>query len=392
MNLVSGLYYVLGLKLKALRKAGKISQEDLEDVIAHPTLSAIENGRAGSRNPYYLNARLVDFFTTDFQLEIGRAPITSNALIWGDADEREALIMLWTLTVLVNDTHNPFFGGNSQAWEAQPRPLGIMYLTDRTTTPQDYTPYVDYFCATERHEAYKRMAESYDAQAHDISNILWRGIARDVALERAYFEALEREYIDDDCNDANKICNDTRQLISNYLLDNGDMRVSHILTDDILLSRFWMAYCKLWERLRDDYMAYFTARLFNVFGSTELDKFGMKHINNAYIVGLYTSSELLDITKRVLLVDEYTDHGAIIASLDMRLSLVKALLGAERNAYLAQGQTAQPMTNIDAQMLTDLYHTIDYCQSKLAGMTATPPVMAVPTGTAQDETDEDTPE
>ena len=382
MKLIDGLYYWIGHTVQQQRNNAKFTQQDIEDPIGHPTLSAIENGKTSYRNPRFLNARLVLFFSTDFRTALGLGPISSSEFVWGNAVEREALIKTWTLAVLINGPHNPFFPGDQAQWQQQP---GVVTLVDALTASQD----ISYFCDASKHEMFERMVDKPEPKLAIISNLLWRGITNDSIIERWYVQDLYNSYLSF-CPDPASSFTMAKQLISDVLFDDDATQMAYISKDPMLQTRFFLAYNKLWALLRDGYMRYFTENLFDVFDDSEFDARGMRKLKTKVIIELFASPELQKLTEEILLVNEFIDHSTMISSLDKRLTLINSFLRAELDLLSEQRQNQQQAMSQEERTLVDLYHTLDYCKTKINAISASPlpdsPTIE-PANTDQDDPD-----
>ena len=364
MKLINGLYYWIGQTVQQQRKNAKIRQEDIEDPIGHPTLSAIENGKASKRNPSFLNERQVLFFSTDFRTMLGLNPISSSEFIWGDDEAREELIKTWALAVLINGTHNPFIRGGQVQWQQQ---SGAVTLMDGLTTTVD----ISYFFDALKHDMFERMADGPDSRLAIISNLLWRGITNDSIIEHFYVQDLYNSYLSF-CPDPASSFDMAKQLISDVLFDDDATQMKYITKNPMLQTRFFLAYNKLWGLLRDGYMHYFAENLIDVFDDSELDAHGMRNLKNKGIIDLFASPELQKLTEKVLLVNEFIDHSTIISSLDKRLTLINSVLKAELDLLSEQRQNQQQPMSQKERTLDELYHTLDYCKTKINAISASP--------------------
>lgn len=376
MNFTAIIYSAIGNRIKEIIRSEKCTMDEFarKHNLDRTTLSHIINGRAvKARNPYFIN-----------EIQIGdMLNITpgnsekARELVWGNDTERQELVKLMVLAVLMY-VQNPFYGGENPDSVPDDEVLLEEWLNARITQGYADTHELEemkhhiadtkekygYFFSSKRHRAYdvmtgtvnlsykeaekqfkiinelyeklssskeageeiERLEKKYSPPAHsyssydEISNLILKQTLQYYNLAHlCYDKILNADYDKSETN------------LENFLLNKRSYNFCLPGTKDVHYLDFIQAFERFWKRVQPDYMSFFNKNLFysdQPCCGLRLNKrttANPKKDLNVLIHNLFVSDEFRKINEQSLLLEEYTNGNAIFASLEMRLSTIEKI-------------------------------------------------------------------
>lgn len=321
-NFTAVLYKTIGNRIKKRRTEAHLTQNGLYPQ-GRVVLSKIESGIAEKkRNPYFINGVQIEDLSKHPKMHI-----TPDELIWGTQTEKIALVKEWVLSILLNDSSNPFYNGSLVKWIDNE----LLYLpyderVSMKNNIQELEKTYGYFFSPERSESYSSINPSFDSEYEELSHLIFRQLLQDYDFTDHCISHIIN--YTRNSNSLNGLTNQNEDVVLKNLIENlilGKSSYGAIMLDKIGTSyfKFILAFNKFWNRAGAKYMQFFEKDLF--IDETTLLNRGLKDISNKKIHDIFLSDEFIDMNKRLLLLPEYTESEAILSSLNLRFKLIRAI-------------------------------------------------------------------
>ena len=289
------LYHLIGPRIKKYRKKANLNQVGIR--IERATLSNIENGKTGARNPHYMNGvHISDIVDSLHEHLINVSP---SELVWGDRNEKLTYLKMIVLALLFNGSgKNPF-------------QLAPVQFSDETMAQEpSIKETVDFFTSSSNYELFELLKIDFDKSYTQISNLILKQLLMYEELFQYFDDFLKTHSAYDP--------KAYKELVNNYLLDKGDF--SDFISDENSYPQFIIAFCQYWERVQNEYLSFFTSLPFC--SDDELKQYGMKIVSNKAIHDALISDKFIEINKQFLLMAEYADINIATAFMLQRISMV----------------------------------------------------------------------
>ena len=277
------LYHLIGPRIKKYRKKANLNQVGIR--IERATLSNIENGKTGARNPHYMNGVHISDIVDSLHEHL--IYVSPSELVWGDRNEKLAYLKMIVLALLFNGS-----GKN---------PFQLVPALKET---------VDFFTSSSNHELFELLKIDFDKSYTQISNLILKQLLMYEGLFPYFDDFLKTHSAYDP--------KAYKELVNNYLLDKGDF--SDFISDENSYPQFIIAFCQYWERVQNEYLSFFTSLPFC--SDDELKQYGMKIVSNKAIHDTLISDKFIEINKQFLLMAEYADINIATAFMLQRISMV----------------------------------------------------------------------
>ena len=289
------LYHLIGPRIKKYRKKANLNQVGIR--IERATLSNIENGKTGARNPHYMNGVHISDIVDSLHEHL--IYVSPSELVWGDRNEKLAYLKMIVLALLFNGSgKNPF-------------QLAPAQFSDETMTQVPaLKETVDFFTSSSNHELFELLKIDFDKSYTQISNLILKQLLMYEGLFPYFDDFLKTHSAYDP--------KAYKELVNNYLLDKGDF--SDFISDENSYPQFIIAFCQYWERVQNEYLSFFTSLPFC--SDDELKQYGMKIVSNKAIHDALISDKFIEINKQFLLMAEYADINIATAFMLQRISMV----------------------------------------------------------------------
>lgn len=320
------LYKLIGRRIHTQRTNAKIKQLDLIPN-NRSMVSILEHGMVNpKKNPSY-------FLSSCYINEICSYPamkLTPGKLVWGSDNEKKDLIKLWTVSLLLNGTTNPFVNNTIDNWienqwmhcTAQERKAINAVIT------QKVNEYV-FFISPEHHSSYFLLKAKFDKSYQNISHLILKQLMHDYDFSKHFIEHVVNYNRNVSILNLPRNTGATRpikRLIENLILGKDSYCDLILDMNGICYPQFISAFEKFWSNAVTVYMPFFEKNLF--LNDDELLQNGLNNINNKKIHDLFCSEEFIELNEKLLLLPEYTESEAILSSFNVRMTLGKAVINA----------------------------------------------------------------
>ncbi|MGX6962014.1 hypothetical protein [Vagococcus xieshaowenii] len=326
MNFQKLLYKDMGTKVNDFRKKNNKTQDNLIEDISQKyhysfdrqRISAIENGKTDPRkNPYLMSSLQLDIFSNMLNID-------KTTFIFGDKQDREKLIKLILLSIIMNgdkdrfdkDIQLPFLKSVKNPFEYEQ--TGHDYLIYQFTDANSHSVFKDENKLLINSEEFNNFINSsfpFFANKENIDkyNILYTGYSKDLLepstlLIKLLFGNLKfaKSFIEHFTNI--NIAYGTFKEEALNLLQNkgvyGSLAIDWTLT---YFPQFITAFEELWDNKKDVLMKFFDEQIFRLSN----DAHALKKLNDKHFNYVIQSEAFIYLLQELLTVDEYTHDTAI---------------------------------------------------------------------------------
>lgn len=312
------LYKNIGMRIKELRNKNHLLQTAIY-YIDTSILSKIENGKAiKSKNPYFLNSSQIKVLCDTFQ-------ITPSELIWGNEAEKKDFIKMIVIAILLNDEANAFHESSLTQWIEKEWDYSPAKQEQAKKNFAETERNFGFFVNSKNYSLYELLNPMFDENYEQLSNLILKQLIQDYNFSRHFFFHLINY-----TNNAEKSPDKLKKLLENFIINKGSYALFILDKKGIDYPEFVLAFNKYWKRVECEYLQFFEKNFF--IGDDELLQKGLKDIQNIRMNEIITSSDFIDLNKKLSLLEEYTNEEAILSSLNIRFTLISALL-TENSSY-----------------------------------------------------------
>lgn len=361
------LFSLIACRIKERRKKKKISAFRFADTLAvdKSDWNKVENCIIRKKkNPYLLSKTLI--YRTSDALDI-----TPEELIFGNTEEKENLVKLILLAVLLNkENTNPFLQEKLTDWIVIERQIAPEFENrkDLKLNEEEFTSYINdkygFWFDKNNHFLYELLNVKYETSIERSSNLLLKLLCSDYAFSSSFIKRL--------INENSHTIRLLNSIDSNYLMEKGANETieefvlnkgnySNLILDyyskDYKL--FILAFNSFWRKYKSFYFDFFQKNLFskvinppfmffNSWGGEEYvtDKVGelisdidlalkkypisklklttLKTFNNQLLVDLINSTEFIELSEHLLFASEYRDSKSMLSNLGIQTELLRA--------------------------------------------------------------------
>lgn len=342
LNFTELLYNNIGSRVKAMRKSRKESQErfcyhTLQNQINISALSRIENGKNDKhKNPYLLSS-------TQIEILCEYEKIKPSELIWGEDGEKEDLIKMLILAILMNsDKINPFENKELEEWAAFETKINPNWENEMKNelSQDERMQYLKdkygYFINSANANYYQMLDNHFDPAYEKLSNLILKLLLTDYKFSNGFISHLinytqNMAGIRQETTQTDSI----KGLIRDFVTNKGEYSVILLDNKSKDYSLFITAFEKFWNRYKNAYLAYFDENLFSLIDDTVGARNDLKFIQNPDFHSAFTANEFIQINEELLLLSDYDDSNTILTNMNFRLQLQQAM----HMNLLADGET-----------------------------------------------------
>jgi hypothetical protein len=332
LNFTELLYNNIGSRVKAMRKSRKESQErfcyyTLQNQINISALSRIENGKNDKhKNPYLLSS-------TQIEILCEYEKIRTSQLIWGDDGEKEDLIKMLILAILMNSNKiNPFENKELEEWAALETKINpnweneiknelsqderIQYLKDK----------YGYFINSANANCYQMLDNHFEPAYEKLSNLILKLLLTDFKFSSSFISHLI-QYTQNmaGVRQGTTQTDSIKGLIRDFVTNNGEYSVILLDNKSKDYALFIVAFEKFWNRYKNAYLAYFDENLFSLIDDTVGARNDLKYVQNPDFHSAFTTNEFIQLNEELLLLSDYDDSNSILTNMNFRLQLQQAM-------------------------------------------------------------------
>lgn len=308
------LYKTIGERIREARTAAQITQSGASIAIDNSLLSKIEHGKAQhKRNPYFLNPAQIKAIC-----ECGKLHLTPSKLVWGTDTDKKDLIKMWVLAILLNDSINPFSPDPLEEWIDKEYVYDPVQASALKANIAETSEKYGYFISSKRYALYELLKPAYNPEYAQVSNLILKQLMHDYEFSRHLFSRISNHVkLANPSGCANDI------LLERLMLRNNPYAVLIMDYGGIQYPGFILAFNKFWGKVESSYLHFFEDHLFS--NDAVLLQNGLKMVQNTTINSLIVSHEFIQLNEKLLLLPEYNDSEAILASLNIRFDMIIAL-------------------------------------------------------------------
>lgn len=272
------LFSLIASRIKERRKKRKISAFKFADIIQmdKSDWNKIENCKINKKkNPYLLSKKQI-YRTAD------ALNISPEELIFGNSEEKEQLVKLILLAVLLNVDKlepdnikaNPFMQESLFKWLEYEQKINPLFENKKALklNEEEYTRYIydkyGYWFDKNNHSLYELLNVKYDTSIERSSNLLLKLLCSDYAFSSSFINRLINES-GHAIRLINKVDSTTMQektadSINDYVLNKGNY--SNLILDyySIDYKLFITAFDSFWGKYKSYYISFFQNNLFSL--------------------------------------------------------------------------------------------------------------------------------
>lgn len=329
LNFTGLLYDGIGSRVKAMRKRRKETQEQfclhtLQNQINLSALSRIENGKNDKhKNPYLLSSSQIEILCECEKIK-------PSELIWGTDDEKESLIKMLILALLMNsDKINPFEDKELEEWSAFEIKVNSSWENDMRNklSPDEVAQYLNdkygYFINSTNARHYEILNNHFEPAYEKSSNLILKLLLTDYKFSSNFIFHVIR--YTGNTADIDQETDPIKALIRNFVTNKGEYSINLLDNKTKDYSLFIIAFEKFWRRYKDTYLEHFDKTLFSLIDDTGKIRNDLKHVQNSDFHSVFTDDAFIQLNEELLLLSDYEDSDSILASMNYRLELQMAM-------------------------------------------------------------------
>lgn len=359
MNYTNMIYKSIGNRVKHYRARAtvidvnkKVIPATLDNIdMDNAVLSRIQNGIALKRkNPYLFNMCQAEQLCNLFNID-------KKVLIWGTVEERENMVKLLLLAILMNGatlngcTYNPFcyYESNLELfrWAKKQKIFRNnldnylegaknLYENNLVTSDNDEINvenfpiitikelrervesacrlHFGFFYSKDNFDAYELLNPKYDKCLVNLSDELFKQLLHNYEFTKSFIEHSTNLISFQDFKNISSISEVKHVPIlinaENLLLHPSKFILVALDYKEYDFCNFVCAFNKLWDENKDIYMNYFNSEIFN---NLKLNESGLKAFQNKDIDSIIKSDTFLNLCNKTSIMEEYTNPQAILA-------------------------------------------------------------------------------
>ena len=319
MEYTNLFYKLIALRIKDYRKKYKIKQKDIE--MDNSTLSKIENAKiVPKKNPYFISGGHM------VQL-LDKIPISPTELIWGQKEDKEFLVKMITLAILLNDRIEnkqgkdicPFYSGEFEEWIRKEWEYAPMIREQMLQNQQEIQNEYGFFVNKKNYDLYYLLKTEFSQEYELLSNLMLKILNHDYQYSIHFYSHLINYKNNTSTND-----NKMELLLKNLVLYKGTYAPFILDKNGVDYPMFICSFNKFWDKVKESYLEYFEQQI-SIYDDSHLISNGLKYVNGEFFNKIFTSKDFITLNEEVSRFSEYTDAEAILSSLNMRLKIISAI-------------------------------------------------------------------
>lgn len=267
LNYIDFLRMNVGIQLRKYRTKKRLRQSTFETVLVdRRTISCIENGKTKNNKKEFISEFEIDAITK----HLG---ITAEQLFWGEQEDRENLVKLIIVAMMINDSNiNPFVPNKG---------------SDKFFNNADYNNLYNILTAT----------TSATNQPTDIDKAIYRKLSQDLReqLSIPYFvnRETQKNFYQKFDNSTMKSTDHAKEIVDSFIKSKPVFIKGITITYPY--EDFITAFNAFWERTGKDYMILFEKDLF--FNESDLRNGRFNELKNFKIFSILISTEFQKTTE-----------------------------------------------------------------------------------------------